>query len=505
VAADATRAAFDNATAIRLVPDSAVLSAGRREPPAFPAGVLPDSVWALALDLADGAAAPVDYVACAMLVTAATVIGGSRRVQAYQGHKWTEPSILWIGAVGDPSSGKSPAIEVVIEPLRDIEREMASDFNLTLRQWETDDLSAKLDRDTWGATVKDANKQGLAAPTMPLGAVAPMKPARPRLIVQDATPEGMAAVLVTNQRLLSYRDELAGWFQGFDRYAPGGRTQWLEAFGGRPFTIDRKGADGPVTILFNGVSVLGGIQPDKLASIVLAGDDDGLAARFMWTWPRTVPYKRPHRLSDTILWPSILRRLVSLPFTKDINGEDCAVTIPLDDEAADIFEAWRKINGTSAHDGGPLFKSFLGKLPGMVLRLALVLELMEWAERGGAEPDTICSVVLMRARDFVEGYLKPMAMRVFGDAALPVVERNAATLARYIIRTKARMINLRTVQRARLPGLTTAELVNDAAEVLTDALWLFPAGTRAGDTPGRKSRDFTINPLVHTVDHGVSE
>lgn len=53
--------------------------------------------------------------------------------------------------------------------------------------------------------LKDANKEGVAAPTMPVSAVAPVKPSRPRLIVQDATPEGVAAVLVSNDRLLSRR------------------------------------------------------------------------------------------------------------------------------------------------------------------------------------------------------------------------------------------------------------------------------------------------------------
>lgn len=499
------RAAYDDAQPYAMIPNSSVLAAGRREPPLFPSGIFSENVWALALDLADGTAAPVDYVACAMLAAAATAIGGSRRVQAYRGHKWTEPSILWIGCVGDPSSGKSPAIEVAIEPLRDIEREFAGDFGETLRQWETDDLSAKLERDSWSATVKDATKLGHAVPTMPVGAVAPARPARPRLVVQDATPEGLAAVLVSNQRLVTYRDELAGWFQGFDRYAPGGRTQALESFGGRPFTIDRKGAEAPVTIPFNGVSVLGGIQPDKLASIVLSGDDDGLAARFIWTWPRAVPYKRPRTTANAVLWPAILAKLVALPFARDVAGLQFPLTIPLDEEAADMFETWRSSNGASTHDGGPLFKSFVGKLPGMVLRIALVIELTDWAERGGTEPDTVCAAVLLRAREFVDAYAQPMAKRVFGDAALPAVERNAATLARYIIHTKACVVNLRKVQRQRLPGLGAADDLGDAAEVLTEANWLFPSGTRAGATPGRKTGDFTVNPLVHTVDHGRPE
>lgn len=95
--ANAARSAFEAATPIHIVPDSSILSAGRREPPPFPAWFLPDNVWRLAVDLASGTSAPVDHVATAMVVAGATAIGGSWRVRAYNGQSWTEPSTLWVG------------------------------------------------------------------------------------------------------------------------------------------------------------------------------------------------------------------------------------------------------------------------------------------------------------------------------------------------------------------------------------------------------------------------
>ena len=506
VNANAARAAFEGATPLRKPLDASVLAAGRREPPAFPTSFLPFRLHALAVDYADGAAAPLDYVAMAMIGAAATAIGGTRKVQAYAGHKWTEPSVLWIGAVGDPSSGKSPAIDAIIEPLRDLEQELALDFEETLRRYETDAESAKLERAAWQARLKDAKKEGCAIPTMPVGAVPPIKPQRPRFVVQDATPEAIAAVLVTNQRLMSYRDELAGWFQGFERYAPGGRTQWLEAFGGRPFVIDRKGSDIPVTIPFNGVSVLGGIQPDKLASVVLSGDDDGLAARICWAWPRPVPYKRPHKVADPTLWPDCLRRLVQLRFQTSEAGEDRPRLVPLDEDASAIFAEWRAANAISANDAGPLYKSHVGKLPGIVLRIALLIEYLDWTlTRDETEPETVTAVSLIRARDFADQYLKPMAMRVFGDASLPANERNAATLARWIIREKRRTINLRDVRRARLPGLDAVDKLQEAVNQLVDADWLTDIGDRQGANPGRRAKDYAVNPLALTTDFGPGE
>lgn len=493
--------AYQDSTPMQPAPDPTVLAGGRREPPSLPVGLLPPGLSNIATDLAAECAAPVDYVACGMLSAAASAIGGSRWIRTYRGHHWIEPSVLWIGAVGDPSSGKSPALEAAINPLRDIERQFARGFGETVRQWETASLTAKLEHDAWEASVKDAHKQGLSAPTKPESAVAPLKPSRPRLVVQDITPESVAEKLVSNRRLMCYRDELTGWFVGLERYNAGGRTQWLEAFGGRPFVVDRKSSDIPFIIPFNGVTVVGGIQPDKLASVVIAGDDDGLAARFVWTWPRPVQYQRPRNVLDTAKWTEALRRLVNLSYAKDEDGEDCPLTLPLSDQAADMFETWRTGIRASAHDGGAIFKSFVGKLPGVLLRLALVLEMLDWAVCGGAEPTSVSAATLQRACEFVECYAKPMAMRVFGDAALPVAERHAATLARHIVKTKARTINLRTILRLRLSGLASSEQVQAAAQVLEEANWLTEDGSRAGGNPGRKSKDYGVNPLVHTMTH----
>lgn len=253
------------------------------------------------------------------------------------------------------------------------------------------------------------------------------------------------------------------------------------------------------------MSVLDGIQPAKLAT-VLAGDDDRLAASVLWAWPREVPYRRPRTLGDPHLWPTILRRLVGLQHAHAENGDECAVYIPLDAEASDLFEVWRAGNSSCAHDGGALFKSLVGKLPGLLLRLALTLELIEWAEHGGTEPGTITAASVVRARDFADHYCKTMALRVYGDAALPAVNRNAATLARWLLRTKPQTVNLRGIRReAKLPGLSVAADVDAAAALLVETGRLFDKRTRAGDTPGQLAKNHTVNPLTYSMDHGVTE
>ena len=111
---------------------------------------------------------------------------------------------------------------------------------------------------------------------MPVGAEAPEEPEPPRILTADVTPERLGTLLCNNPKgLLNTRDELSGWLLGFDRYNKGGeRSFWLEAYGARPYTIDRVKAGGSVHIPRLSISVFGGLQPDRLSSLLLDADDD---------------------------------------------------------------------------------------------------------------------------------------------------------------------------------------------------------------------------------------
>lgn len=493
----------DNVSVIPASPDMSVLSAGRRTPPSIPTDMF-GPIWPLLDELAEGAGAPVDYVALSYIAVVASLIGGKRKVQPYRESDWHEPTILWVGLVGDPSSNKSPALDRAVDTLRDMQSAYATAHNGILKGWEADCERAKFERAKWQAAVKAASDEGLATPPLPDEAMEPLNPKRHRVLVQDPTPESVADILSGNpQGTLLVRDELSGWLTSFDRYTPGGREFWLEAFGGRPFVIDRKSSPEPVTVPFNGVSVAGGIQPEKLADALFGRGkpDDGLVARFLWTWPDRPPYRRPRRAADRSVLEAVYSRLDGLDWGVGADGRDVAIVLPLDDDAADLFEAFERHNRDSGDDAGGLFKSFCGKLPGIVLRLAIASELSRWAYQGGPEPTSISVATIEAVTFFVEDYAKPMALRVFGDAALPPAEKNAATLARYIQKYKLRRVNARDLRRtARLPGLKEAEPMREALALLVDANWLAEDGRRQGDSPGRHSSDFTVNPAVHGGD-----
>jgi hypothetical protein len=99
-------------------PDRSLLGTGRRRPPQFPLDLMKPFWAGWIRSAAKAASAPVDYVAMGVL--------GMRRPHA--GGGWREPPILWVAVVGSPSSGKSPALDAVVELLGHVEEKMAEGF-----------------------------------------------------------------------------------------------------------------------------------------------------------------------------------------------------------------------------------------------------------------------------------------------------------------------------------------------------------------------------------------
>jgi hypothetical protein len=469
------------------LPDLAVLGGYRRAAPVFPLDLM--GSWADWINAAaEGAGAPPDYVACGLLAVAGAAIGNARQVSPWPG--WTEPSVLWIGLVGEPSSGKSPALDPILRAVARVEARWAGPWEDEHRAWKASCVVAKVAADEWERSLHAAIRAGKEAPPAPEAADQPEEPVRPRLRVADVTPEALAEVLAGNPRgLLLMRDELAAWLGSMGRYtgaACGERGLWLEAFGARPHTIDRV-KTGAVTIPHLAVSILGTTQPQRLHDILLSKDDDGLAARFLWTWPEPLPPTRPQRCAD------VERLELALGWLRDLTTCDAEpVTLDLAPDAADLFEEWRREHSEAQAGTAGMLASAFGKAPGLVLRLAIVLELLEAAGSVAPAPGLVSRVSFVRAAALWEDYFAPMAERVFGDAALPEADRHAATLARWLVKARPGVVNARELyRRVRLPGLAEAGPAKAALESLVEAGWLTAP---APDGRGRPRTDYRVRP-----------
>jgi len=440
--------------------------------------------------------AHVDFVSLALLCTASAIIGNTRWAVPWDG--WKEPPILWGMLIGDPSSGKSPALDAILDPVKEIDNALSAEYLTKRKKWADEDEVAKVHHANWKVEVKAKIGDGKDPPAKPRNAEAGPPPVRDRIRVTDTTTE-KAADLMSNvwRGLLLSRDELSGWLGSMDRYNGGGdRPFWLEAFGGRSFMVDRKNCPEPVIVDHLSIAILGGTQPDKLDSLLLNSDDDGLLARFLTVYPAQVPLSRPMVRLDTAIALRAMERLRALEPTIDDQGAKRPVFLQLDLEAQDSLQAFRQKCRDWEQDASGLMKSHIGKLPGIAVRVATVLALLDYAIDSAPAVHTINAIHLGRACSYVGEHLRKHAHRAYGAASMPPEVRAASRIGELIKGESMLEISTRDIQRRGLAGLQSANEISPAFAVLQDAGWIAlipPSG------PGRPPKKYAVNPLLETA------
>jgi hypothetical protein len=216
-----------------------------------------------------------DPSAIAMAVL--TVVAGAMHAETYvrAGDGWEEKPILCIALVGPPSAMKSPIIQKATAPLRKIDHQRDATWRQQHANWKQNKASA--------------------------GTNAGPCPAKPgRLLIQDSTPEKLAEILSRDPAgALMVQDELAALFGSFERYSSGqaSRAFYLSSWNGGPFLKDRVGQGArdehaEIRVDNLALSVLGGIQPDRLAALRDL-TSDGLLQRYL-----AVLMRAPERVDE---------------------------------------------------------------------------------------------------------------------------------------------------------------------------------------------------------------
>lgn len=439
-------------------------------------------------DTARAASAPPDYVALALLTCAAALVGNARGVRPEPTRStWEEPLALWTCLVGPPSSGKTPALSPFNKVLEKLEADDAKAFAPYRDEIEARREAAKGAESDWKAAVAAARKAGEPIPLKPPEANIPPEAFAPRSVVRGATLEALIFILQNNPNgLLQMNDELAAWIGDMGRYSnTSDRPHWLSMYSGQPITLDRvKYAGEPRHVPTALVSVLGGMQPDKVAE-VLKSPDDGFIARFLYIWPDAQPLVRSHVQPDMALLERALGRLHHLKLAPS--------PMFFADDASELFFEFRQaMRGMSGNAEGVL-AGWIGKGDGVVARIAGVLTLLDWAYEGqGPAPLSVGKDAVQRAGDLWAYYLLPMARRAFGDAARPNTERLAIRLLKEIRTRRVPVVNSREVRREwKLHDLRETKPVGEALSYLQEAGWVRPASIPTG---GRPRDDWEVNP-----------
>ena len=484
-------------------PDPRYLREERPPPPPAPLEAVFSERWAAWVrTAAQSKGAPPDYVMAGVLAVCASLIGNTRWAAPWEG--WAEPPILWAMVVGQPSTNKSPGLDAALEPLRVLERELHAEAEPSLTAWSEKAELAKLAESVWREATRAALKAGEAPPPKPSAADPGPEPFAPRLCVADATVEKLAVLLARQPRgLLQSRDELTGWLQNMERYSSASdRPFWLECYGGRGYSVERMGRES-IHVERLSSSVLGGVQPDRLASLLLKADDDGLLARFLPIWPDPAPVIRPQSVQDDGFMLRALRRLWSLKMVEEGEGGMRPFLLPFSEEARKVMDSLRLEVREMERGAAGLTLSFLGKGPGLAARLALALTLMDWASgEAEEEPRRIEARPMERAAFFLRAYLWPMAWRTYGAASASPKERAGRKLLALLRKEKLRGFSTREILRLNRADLGSSERLEPALSALEEGEVIRPAPEAKPRAKGRPERRYLVNPAIFDPPHG---
>jgi hypothetical protein len=491
-------------------PDMSLVSRSRLPAPELDDDALPAGLGEYITAEATARACPRDYIAAGLISAASAWIGNARRAAATA--DWNEPAHLWFALVGSPSTGKTPALRPMIEASRKLERDAEPEWCSALAKYELDAEVARAADEEWREQIRRAKKGQVSPPQRPAEAEAPIRPPRPRIVTMDTSTEKLQRLLADNERgLLHVRDELAGWFGGFDRYGGDGadRGFYLECWNGGAYVADRvKFNDVPLRIESISLAIIGGIVPEKVRE-VLAGPDDGLPARIIFVWPEPAPIASLCERGATdsaerrFKLQKAAERLRALGMGTGYLDVPAPLALPLDGDARGLFDEQRQEAMRQARAVSGLAAGWYGKNPGRILRLSLVFELLAWAarDRGAPEPERVSADAVARAGGYID-YAAKMLERVVEGLAIGPAEADAAQIARHVLgiarrappRAQLKPLNERALYQTR--GFSWArnkKRRTEALSVLQDASWI--TGLQA-DGQGRSRGDWHVNPCI---------
>ncbi len=476
--------------------------------PALPDRLIPWSLRGWLLDASERLQVAPEMIAAPAVVSAGALIGRSVGIRPKRHDEWLEVPNLWGMLVGRPGVMKSPA-------MREATRFVARIAARASERHGSEDKKKALTRKLIGEQIKGEERRAANRKVVDLAEVrariealqegqAAAECLEQRYVTQDATVEKLGEILRDNPGgILVMRDELAGWLHGLSKSGrEGDRQFFLEAWNGTGnFTVDRIGR-GTVHISSLCVSVLGGIQPHSLRSLLVDGavdgsTDDGLLQRFgIAVWPDVErDWKNVDRLPESAAreragaaFEALARRDSGKLGISEVGQDIPAVS--LSDEALDLFCTWRGELERRLRSGQleawPAFEAHLAKYRKLVPAIALIIHVLEvHAGRAGAGPVSLDAIAT--AADWGD-FLEAHARRIYSVEVESGKAAARALAARIRQGSIAEGAAVREIYRRGWSGLRAREAVDEGLAVLEGFGWVRVETRENGANPSRVVR-----------------
>lgn len=360
----------------------------------FPLDVFPRKIQDIITNWHQANKLPIDFYGLGVLTVCGAVVGNAYKLKYKNGQLYSP--VLYSCVVGNPSIGKTPALNLTLKPIMKIESRFQKEFEENKERWEIENEQSK----------KKEHSE---------------KPKRQDILLNDATVESICQAHQSNQRgLLCYYDEMKGFMDNQNKYRSGGDIQfWLSVWSGSNGKVNRASKD-TIYIESPSIAIIGGTQPSVLKKLVGKDNkDNGFLYRFLFVFPANM--KKPHD-TDVEIDERIdaeYDRIVNQIFEMGggINGFE-QHKISMTHEAKKTFRDWKnKLTDETNESHEDSVKSLYGKLESYCLRFALVLHILELVcdkNAKSAEGTTVSKPTIEKAIRLT-AYFKGMGLKVLDE------------------------------------------------------------------------------------------
>lgn len=465
---------------------------------------------------------PPDFPTVSALVITGSVIGAGCSIRPKAKDSWEVIPNLWGACIGRPSVVlKSPSMKEPIQLLERLQAKHGEQFKQEKTGAEFEELANKamLD-DVKGQLNKLAKGNGkdrvinsddmtkLKADYLELTQDETPKPTRRLFKTNETSIQSMTVLQDENPRgILTFRDELTGLLAKWDREdGQDERAYFLEGWNGNGTYTDVKIGRGLTDAKNICISLLGGIQPDKLKRYLyqaLKGNNDGLMQRLqLAVWP-----DEPSQWKNVDIYPNtqekqrayeILEKLANINFMQYGAMQtkyDERPYFRFSEVGQAIFNDWFNTLQTVKirQEENPLMAEHLGKFRSLMPSLALIFHLIDIAN--GKQTGAVSKQAALLAVQWCE-YLEAHARRIYAMGESPEHEA-ALRLSEKIKAGKLpNPFTLKSVYDKGWHGLKAKSEVQAACDVLLDEHWLTMTRKPATGERGRPpALEYHINPV----------
>lgn len=395
--------------------------------------LLPTTIKEYAIELSNTIGSDPSVSVLAMLSAVCGAANARMKLTLMSGYE--VPPVLWFMTIGDPSSKKTPASKPVFQIFRELEKESKLIFNKKMIKWEAREIkynsekkkyidsigeknaeresrkkSKKKGKNTVEDTVKDTVKEKVQKKYCRAPEDLPLKPAPLRFLVGDITSQKLVRhCSLRPEGALCYLDEMTGWVKKLtNERGSEDCSAWLESYSASSYTLDRVG-DGEIYCDNFAVSIYGNIQPKILKGKIKLLSESGLLQRFIpvalqnkFNKVGTPLLGEPGKVLD---WEKLIRNVYN----------NKKLEYSLSEKAYDVFrdfQYWvfdykRYLSKINDDD---VVMTAIGKIEGVVGRLALIFHLTENSSEKEVSEDTMSKAVEL-AKDFII----PAYRRTYGN------------------------------------------------------------------------------------------